>query len=314
LIIAAFRFPVLLYFLPLLSYDIYCRRYAPVLLIQLIPLAYHRFELGLPLLLLLILLTLLAWLLKSKNMAAASLRDETVRLRDEAVEHTMQLEHKNKSLLEKQDYEIHLATLNERNRIAREIHDHVGHLLTRALLQVGALRATLKDSAGQKQLETLSQTLTDSMNQIRTSLHDLHDEAIDFQAALNDLVEGFEACPVQLDYDIRTRPNQKCAFAFLAIVREALANIARHAQASQAWITVREHPGFYQLIIRDNGRGSKMQTPDIIWPESFSRPESGGIGLQNMVERIHTLQGQINFRREKGFEIFITVPKEQALA
>ena len=51
------------------------------------------------------------------------------------------MEQKNKELLEKQDYEIQVATLNERNRIAREIHDSVGHLLSRSILQLGALKA-----------------------------------------------------------------------------------------------------------------------------------------------------------------------------
>jgi signal transduction histidine kinase len=43
--------------------------------------------------------------------------------------------------MEKQDYEIYLATLRERNRIAREIHDNVGHMLSRSILQIGALKA-----------------------------------------------------------------------------------------------------------------------------------------------------------------------------
>lgn len=49
------------------------------------------------------------------------------------------LQEKNKNLMEKQDYEIYLATLRERNRIAREIHDNVGHMLSRSILQMGAL-------------------------------------------------------------------------------------------------------------------------------------------------------------------------------
>jgi len=54
----------------------------------------------------------------------------------------MLLRQKNRELIEKQDYEIRLATLNERGRIAREIHDHVGHLLSRSILQIGALMVT----------------------------------------------------------------------------------------------------------------------------------------------------------------------------
>ena len=60
--------------------------------------------------------------------------------RDESTEMAMHLAEKNKDLMEKQEYEVHLATLAER-RIAREIHDNVGHMLSSAILQVGALRA-----------------------------------------------------------------------------------------------------------------------------------------------------------------------------
>lgn len=51
-------------------------------------------------------------------------------MRDTTKEIAMQLKQQNRDLMEKQDYEINIATLNERNRIAREIHDNVGHLLS----------------------------------------------------------------------------------------------------------------------------------------------------------------------------------------
>ena len=53
----------------------------------------------------------------------------------------MILSEKNKNLLIQQEQEVRIATLNERNRIAREIHDNVGHLLSSALLQIGAIQA-----------------------------------------------------------------------------------------------------------------------------------------------------------------------------
>ena len=62
-----------------------------------------------------------------------------IRLRDTSTELNLVLQEKNKNLMEKQDYEIYLATLRERNRIAREIHDNVGHMLSRSILQMGAL-------------------------------------------------------------------------------------------------------------------------------------------------------------------------------
>ena len=55
------------------------------------------------------------------------------RTRDDSVEKNLLLREKNQSILEKQDYEIYTATLRERNRIAREIHDNVGHMLSRSI-------------------------------------------------------------------------------------------------------------------------------------------------------------------------------------
>ena len=65
--------------------------------------------------------------------------------RDDSTEQAILLKSRNQSLLKKQDYEIYNATLKERNRIAREIHDNVGHLLSRSILLTGALKAVNKD-------------------------------------------------------------------------------------------------------------------------------------------------------------------------
>ncbi len=66
-------------------------------------------------------------------------------MRDTDTELKLVMEQRNRELLEKQDNEIYLATLRERNRIAREIHDNVGHMLSRSILQVGALATICKE-------------------------------------------------------------------------------------------------------------------------------------------------------------------------
>ena len=70
------------------------------------------------------------------------------RIRDELQERALVLEARNRDLADRQDYEVELATLAERARIAREIHDNVGHQLTRASLQVEALRVVHADEPG----------------------------------------------------------------------------------------------------------------------------------------------------------------------
>ena len=74
-----------------------------------------------------------------RTRQAQRLEDQLKKQRDDSQELSLLLESRNKALIERQNYEIHLATLKERNRIAREIHDHVGHMLSRSILQVGAL-------------------------------------------------------------------------------------------------------------------------------------------------------------------------------
>ena len=74
-----------------------------------------------------------------------TLKEEFRRTKDDSEERNLLLTEKNKMILEKQDYEIETAILKERNRIAREIHDNVGHVLSRSILLVGAAKTVNKD-------------------------------------------------------------------------------------------------------------------------------------------------------------------------
>ena len=77
---------------------------------------------------------------------------------------------KQDELLRQQDFEIHAATLAERNRIAREIHDHVGHMISSCILQVGAITTIVKKDEEKALLRQLKTTLDEAMNQIRSSI------------------------------------------------------------------------------------------------------------------------------------------------
>ena len=237
-----------------------------------------------------------AFILQYRTASQLKTRDEFFEIMDSAKESAGLLERKNRELMEKQDYEVKLATLAERNRIAREIHDNVGHMLTRSLLQIEALRVTNTDDALTGELEQVKDTLSGAMDNIRSSVHDLHDESLDLRSQLENLTEGFIFCPVKLRYDAGELPAV-IKYCFAAIVREALNNIARHSDASEAAVTVVEHPAFCQLLISDNGT------------EKANAAEKG-IGLQNMADRVDTLGGVFRTEQDKGFRIFISVPKK----
>lgn len=238
----------------------------------------------------------IAGLLHYKTAIYQALDNQYRQTRDDGTERTLLLKEKNQALLENQNYEIYTATLKERNRIAREIHDHVGHMLSRSILLTGAVKTINTDPVVGQSLEHLEDTLNTAMDNIRCSVHGLHDESLNLKDTLENLTASFMFCPVTLKYDMGYDVPIDVKYCLTAIVKEALHNISRHSNADRAWIILREHPGLYQLSIEDNGTPAK----------TFST----GMGLSNMWERTHSLGGNMQIYTDRGFRIFITIPKK----
>jgi signal transduction histidine kinase len=236
-------------------------------------------------------------LLKYRTNTIELLKVQYVHLRDDSREDFLQIEMKNKELLEKQDYELNLATLSERNRIARDIHDNVGHLLSRSLLQVGALYATIKEENLKEDLKNIKETLSSAMDSIRNSVHDLHEQSLEVDTEIQKIINQFPFCKIQLEYEVQTVLDKKIKYCFIAVAKEAMSNIMRHSNATLANIIIREHPAFFQMIVQDNGTRK-------------SGKDEQGIGLKNIQERVMALNGRIHISDENGFRIFITIQKK----
>ena len=99
------------------------------------------------------------------------------------------------------DNEVYMARLKERNRIAREIHDNVGHMITRVIVQLQALKIINKDPGVGEQLESVSQTLDLAMTSMRKSVHELHDESIDLSIGINDITSTL---PERFEFTVNT--------------------------------------------------------------------------------------------------------------
>ena len=205
---------------------------------------------------------------------------------------------KNKMILEKQDYEIETAILKERNRIAREIHDNVGHLLSRTILLTGAAKTLNRDKNMESLLEGLDTSLNSAMNSIRSSVHNLHDESETLREITEGIIKDFENCT--MEYDMSEIIPNKIKYCFAAIIKEALSNVIKHSNATAVKIVLREHPALYQLCIEDNGKGYSEKEAD-----------SKGIGLKNMQERVTSLGGTLQINGKNGFRIFAVIPKQQ---
>lgn len=244
----------------------------------------------------LILLSLCGILLQHTIDTNETLNAELRRLRDTSKEHELLVEEKNRRMREQQDAELYAATLKERNRIAREIHDNVGHMLTRSILQMGAIKTINTNEILKEPLEGLHETLNTAMTNIRISVHDLHDESIDLHSALCEIVDGVDKAEIYLNYDMSKHVPRTIKYCFISIVKEAVNNMLKHSNATHMDIIVQEHPAFYQLLIQDNGSNAKMNASD-------------GIGLTNMKDRVKALNGNIKISSDTGFKILISIIK-----
>ncbi|MDR1801430.1 MAG: histidine kinase [Lachnospiraceae bacterium] len=253
---------------------------------------------------------LMAVLLHFRTLFVDTLKKKITLLRDTTAERAILLEERNKSLVAKQNAEVYAATLRERNRIAREIHDNVGHLLSRSILMVGALKAVSAanpDAPGADIVKDLDATLNTAMTSIRESVHDLHDEAIDLEDSLRLLLKEYNYCETAFIYDASKDIPREVKYSFIAIVKEALNNVTKHSNATKVSVTVREHPGLYQLRIEDNGAtgGGGGRPAD----DGIPAVDNRGMGIENMTGRVKSLGGNIQITRTNGYRIYITVPR-----
>lgn len=288
--------PRFLFFLPLVSYDIVSKRSPGLVLLSAPPIFADLLQGGLDISWHILTLLAFSYVLKHRTLTLAELETAHRKLRDNTKEISMQLEKQNEELLEKNDYEINLATLTERNRIARYIHDNVGHLLSRSILQVGALQAVNRDLKTKEELQLIKTTLSEAMDSIRRNVHNLHEESINLKTEIQRLLDRFSFCKTRFDYDIESSPEKNLKNCFISVTKEALSNIIKHSNATEVHIRLSEHPALYQLIIHDNG-------------SNCSYNNENGIGIRNISDRVAAIGGNVNISTEKGFRIFISVQK-----
>lgn len=258
-------------------------------------------------LLLATILSIAATLLSLRTAQLEREQQRMRRTRDELQERALALEARNRDLADRQDYKVELATLAERARIAREIHDNVGHQLTRASLQTEALRVVHADEPGvAADFADVKHTVDEALRLVRTSVHALNDNAVDLSVQLERIVEGARSDGgPQIELEVMTEhAPANVANCFAAVLREALSNTMRHACAHAVTVRCMEHPSFYQLIVTDDGMG-RVQTS--------GRGDAEGMGLASMRERIEALGGTFTAGPRagaSGWRVFATVPKQ----
>ncbi len=288
--------PILVCALPLMTYDALCEKRIWPLFPAALTLT-RLSELTLSQLLVIAAGTVAAVIIYTRISALEDTVDRLAKMRNEIAESSKRIAKQNINIIKTQDDEIRLAAMKERSRLAREIHDNVGHLLTRSILQSGALIILNKDDSLREPLVSLKSTLDSAMTSMRRSVHDIHDDSIDLEKVINDCIGSVsDRFRVSFTYDAGADIPGRIKFGVAGIVKEGLSNAARHSLGDSIEIVFREHPGFYQLKIEDNGKCREISHE--------------GIGLSNMEERADSIGGRISFTpSETGFRIFMSVPK-----
>lgn len=289
-------YPEFLIMIPVIIYDISFSKNKYIGTITLIPYVINVSLYSLEISLIIAALIIVGIILKFKAIQYERLHSDFIKKRDDLTELSMVLEEKIKELVDKQDSEVSLATLDERNRIAREIHDSVGHLLTSSILQIGATMALTKEETTKELLGNIKTTLDEGMNSIRSSIHNIHEDSIDLYMQLSNLIQEFTFCQGTLNYEFSSNLDIKVKYSIIAIVKEALSNVIKHSNATALSISLYEHPKLYQVIIMDNGTKKSMSIDN-------------GMGLENIRNRVDSLNGIVNFDNNNGFKIFISFMK-----
>jgi signal transduction histidine kinase len=219
-----------------------------------------------------------------------------------------QLDEANRKLREYATRAEELATTQERNRLAREIHDGLGHYLTAINIQIEAAQAIMgQDSVQAAVSMSKAQSLTqEALTEVRRSVAALRADPLmakPLPATIEGLLNELASAEVQVEFVLKgeSRPLQpQTELALYRIAQEALTNVRKHAQASRVILTLDYQSDAICLIVQDNGVGSQSS--------------EGGFGLVGLQERAHLLGGTVSTHSVPGenFTLEARLPAEKA--
>ncbi len=201
-----------------------------------------------------------------------------------------------------------LTLVKERNRMAREIHDGLGHYLTTIGMQIKAARATLKKNPDKavELLHTAENLSQDALRDVRQSVSALRlsmDMDIPFFHRLTRLLKPFNNIGYQTEVLVTGDEFQlspEVEILFFRTMQEGLSNIGKHSNASKITINVQYHDnGDVSLGLVDNGIGVKTL--------------KDGFGILGLRERVEQLNGTINIdsKNNEGLSLLVTVPSRK---
>jgi PAS domain S-box-containing protein len=200
-----------------------------------------------------------------------------------------------------------LAVINERSRLARDLHDSVAQSIYSMTLMAEAARRMQGSGdyeSSHNSLQQLGMTAQQSLKEIRLLVYELRPDILEREGLVGALQQRLDAVEGRAGIETRLYSEGPLDLPFQIeealywIAQEALNNTLKHANASRVQVTIQSQPGLVCLEIADNGQGFDMD----------DLPDSGGMGLTNMRERVDRLNGKIEIqsRKNEGSVVIIT--------
>jgi signal transduction histidine kinase len=197
-----------------------------------------------------------------------------------------------------------LAMIQERNRLAREIHDNIGHTLTIVNVQIEAARAVMESDPARAldAIDKVQELAQRGLTQVRQSVGALRESPVrdqPLEEALRPLVAEVESSGIVTDFQVKGESyalEHKVALALYRAAQEGLTNACRHARASRVDVKLNFQLNEVRLEVEDNGVGAAQIKE--------------GFGLMGIRERVKLLGGgmEIDTGVGKGFRLMASVP------
>ena len=197
----------------------------------------------------------------------------------------------------------HNAQVQERNRLAREIHDTLGHVLTGITAGADACIQMIDDSPemARHQMELIADAARNGMNDVRRSVKALRPDSLENESlscALNKMCVSMaqnSGTFIKLEENLNGMTfSQDEEDAVYRTVQEGITNSVRHGHATRIHVCCNVQDGILKASVQDNGIGCKSVTL--------------GFGLRHMQERMLLLGGNFQYKNENGFCIMVEIP------
>lgn len=216
-----------------------------------------------------------------------------------AEESRKELQEAHRQLQDYADKAEELATIQERNRLARELHDSVTQALYSLSLYAEAASRELSNGdldVVRKHLDELRNTSQQALQEMRLMIFELQPPILEQDGLVIALQERLEAVEsrtgieTDTDLDLEKRLPSKLETGLYGIAREALNNILKHAQATRVWVSLSETDETVVLEIEDNGIGLA----------NIEAESGGGMGIKGMRERASQIGAKLTLETRTG--------------